>query len=367
MRSPHWSKIAPYGFCSDKRERCKTQQVLFTGFHLLLVWHFRCGQFFFLTPVSRNLRPQDKPPSGTWIWVSPSWGEKSTGQQASKGRGVTPLSWAASIPGWKVPFGLEHKARPRWQPSAQDVKADPHWYLFCTFHTALWASRSTCSGGCHPSSRTDIPPDSFWLRVFGHRLTVTLWAALSSSSTLTVWTCHWHRLGSGRKKQWQLRKCQCGWTMPSGLVGKRKSLPAETLYSALPSILFCIFCQFKHTYKYPVCPSLQLFSVTPVLWLKKALFVGWELLQWCRGLYENSNPGWLRMAQCGSPTWPRHRSTWSTAGLQCTLENRPQTPTETTSQTKGWEMWKSNQKEDSSDRRSASWQGGSRAGGSVRA
>lgn len=55
----------------------------------------------------------------------------------------------------------------------------------------------------------------------------------------------------------------------------------------------------------------------------------------------------------------------STAQLWYMLGNSPQAPTKTASQTKDWEMCKSNQKENSSDHRSASWREGSRADGNT--
>lgn len=55
----------------------------------------------------------------------------------------------------------------------------------------------------------------------------------------------------------------------------------------------------------------------------------------------------------------------STAQLWYMLGNSPQTPTKAASQTEDREMCKSNQKEDSSDRRSASWQEGSWADGNI--
>lgn len=62
---------------------------------------------------------------------------------------------------------------------------------------------------------------------------------------------------------------------------------------------------------------------------------------------------------------PDSNTVHSRAQLWYMLENSPQTPTKTASQTKDWEMCKSNQKEESSDRRSASWQEGSRADGNI--
>lgn len=179
--SPHCSKIAPYSFCNGKGEWCETQQFWFTGFTLLLIWHF--WWIFFQTAVLRPEVSHTKLPSGTWIWVSPSWGETLSRQQTGKERAVAPPSCATSILGWTVPFGL-------------GCKPD----LTGALQLKVWSWTVGCLSACPtlsfraagPSALEDtisaakyMSPKKFWVGIFGRRLLFSLWAALSDSSTLT--------------------------------------------------------------------------------------------------------------------------------------------------------------------------------------
>lgn len=136
-----------------------------------------------------------KMPSGTLVW-----GENSTGQQSGKGRSVTPLSWAASVLVCMVPFGFRHRVTLWEWPSTKGMKPDLVGCLFCRSHPALWANRSTCSGGCHALDCTPIPPRSSDLGFLFFGLHCEqFWG---SSSTLTVWTTigtHWAVKEGNRK------------------------------------------------------------------------------------------------------------------------------------------------------------------------